>query len=74
MTLIQLTPNLWVYLLGFARFATWVLGEKPNVSLFGLMFIPALVNRGNSDRTYALSGANRGTKGKFKGLLSKVHE
>lgn len=49
-----------------------MLGEVPNVSLFCSMFTLALVNKGNSGRTYALFGVDKEANGKFKSLLSKV--
>lgn len=62
----QLTPNLWVYILGFVRFSRQVLGKVPSVSLFCSMFTLAPANRGNFNRTYMLSDVDKGSKRKFK--------
>lgn len=72
--LIQLIPNSWAYLLGFAGFARRVLSEKPSIPLFHSMFTLTPANRGKSDHTYALFGLKRGAKKKCRGSLSKVCE
>lgn len=51
-----------------------MLGEELSVTLFTSMFIVYPTNKGNSDKTYALSGTNREVKGKFTSSLSKVHD
>lgn len=55
-TLIQLTPNSWAYLLVFAKYARLILGKEPSVGLFRSIFTVPI--KRDSDLTYASSDVN----------------
>lgn len=72
LTSVQLTLNLWAYLLGFTKYVRLVLKAEPTIPLSRYMF--TMYTKESFDGTYVISGMDRDVKRKFKGSLSKVQD